>query len=131
MIPETGLFSGSFAFFTIPAGVKTVRLLSRTSRPHDAVGAYIDDRRPLGVLVGRVMLSQGTNNDTLTRHLQSEPLDGWFPHESSNARWTAGNAILSLENSDPTKEGLLAVEILSSGPYIIENMTVPVERLTA
>ncbi|BCK76522.1 outer membrane protein [Acetobacter aceti NRIC 0242] len=123
--------TGQFAFFVIPAGVKSVRLLSRSSRPHDAVGAYVDDRRSLGVQVGRIVVSQGKSSHVLTRHHQSDPLDGWFPSESSGARWTTGKAALSLEDIDPTQEGLLAVEILSAGPYIIESTSVPSEKLTA
>lgn len=123
--------TGQFAFFTIPAGVKSVRLLSRSSRPHDAVGAYIDDRRSLGVLVGRIVMSHGKSNHALTRHHQSAPLDGWFPSESPGARWTSGNAPILLEGIDSTHERLLAVEILSAGPYVVESAPVPSEKLTA
>ncbi|MCH4092458.1 Hint domain-containing protein [Acetobacter sp.] len=123
--------TGQFAFFVIPAGVRSVRLLSRSSRPCDAVGAYVDDRRSLGVLVGRVMMSQGNSHHAITHHHQRETLEGWFPSESSSARWTSGNAVLSLEGVDAVQEGLLAVEILSAGPYIVESVIAPVEKLTA
>ncbi|BCI65508.1 Hint domain-containing protein [Acetobacter aceti] len=123
--------TGLFAFFIIPAGVQSVRLLSRSSRPHDAVGSYVDDRRSLGVQIGRIVVSQDKSNYVLTRHHQSDLLDGWFPSESTVARWTVGNAALSLEDIDPTQEGLLAVEILSAGPYIIERTSVPSEKLIA
>ncbi|KXV79761.1 hypothetical protein AD936_00740, partial [Gluconobacter japonicus] len=42
--------------FMIPVGVGSVRIASRASRPYDALGPFVDDRRTLGVLVGDIRM---------------------------------------------------------------------------
>ncbi|NHN89101.1 Hint domain-containing protein [Acetobacter conturbans] len=123
--------AGRISFFPLPAGVKSVRLLSRTSRPHDVIGPFVDDRRQLGVLVGRVMLAQGQNYLEMTEHFHNEQLAGWFAPTSHQARWTTGDARLSLEGADVTREGVLAIEVLAAGPYPVPHDIAPVMAIPA
>nr|WP_277876630.1 Hint domain-containing protein [Acetobacter estunensis] len=102
--------------FPVPAGTQSVRLLSRSSRPCDVIGPFVDDRRALGVLVGDVLLHVGTMKKRLTPHLRTDDLFGWHNREQGEHRWTTGNAVFPLsEKTD--EEGVMFVNILSSGPY--------------
>lgn len=108
--------------FMIPANVATVRLVSRTSRPSDTIGPFVDDRRDLGVLVGEVSLFAARQTTNLTTHLSIADLSGWHGLESSTYRWTDGNAALPLQrhitlSRDPS---VLSIQIVSSGPYLMD-----------
>lgn len=104
--------------FPVPAGTQSLRLLSRSSRPCDVIGPFVDDRRALGVLVGDVLLHVGAMKKRLTPHLRTDDLSGWHDREQGEHRWTTGSAVFPLsEKTD--EEGVMFVKILSSGPYIL------------
>ncbi|MBS0961406.1 Hint domain-containing protein [Acetobacter thailandicus] len=104
------------ALFMIPAGTASVTLMSRTSRPYDVVGPFIDDRRVLGVLVGMVTLLEGAASIVVDTHLTQEDLAGWHCTESSRTmRWTKGDAVLPLGLSSEMR--VLSVEVIAAGPY--------------
>jgi len=104
------------AMFMIPNGVKAVRLVSRTSRPSDAIGPFVDDRRELGVLVGSVTLW----DSNLTRSIDTLDADlvGWSVVEASTCRWTLGDAWLPLGDRRADALGMLGIQILAAGPYV-------------
>ncbi|WP_249194965.1 Hint domain-containing protein [Gluconobacter cerinus] len=108
--------------FMIPANVATVRLVSRTGRPSDTIGPFVDDRRDLGVLVGDVSLFAARQTVNLTAHLSVADLSGWHALESSAYRWTEGNAALPLQSGGTlTREpSVLSIQIVSSGPYLMD-----------
>jgi len=112
--------------FMIPANVATVRLVSRTSRPSDTIGPFVDDRRNLGVLVGDVSLFASRQTISLTAHLSLSHLSGWHGLESSRYRWTDGDAALSLQNGDivSREPSILSIQVVSGGPYLMEDHTV-------
>ncbi|GAN59387.1 hypothetical protein ACI01nite_23330 [Acetobacter cibinongensis] len=116
--------------FMIPANVTTVRLVSRTSRPSDAIGPFVDDRRDLGVLVGEVSLLTSRQTVALTTHLSEADLSGWHGLESSLYRWTSGNAELPLQDSATCgkEPSVLSLQIVSSGPYVLNAPVVPAEQ---
>ncbi|WP_062274679.1 Hint domain-containing protein [Acetobacter cerevisiae] len=101
--------------FMIPPGVEAVRILSRTTRPCDVHGPFVDDRRHLGVLVGNISLQGMRKNVQITSHLTTEDADGWSVQENLPCRWTTGNALLPLHVGDQC--GILSLQILASGPY--------------
>lgn len=105
--------------FMLPAGVQSVRLVSRASRPCDVEGPFVDQRRVLGVLLGRVtVLSAGTATD-ITAHLAEEDgANGWQDMPQPTARWTDGNALLPLGTTTARGPALLTVEVLQAGPYL-------------
>ncbi|WP_174766802.1 Hint domain-containing protein, partial [Acetobacter orleanensis] len=80
--------------FMVPGNVRTVRLVSRTSRPCDTVGPFIDDRRNLGVLVGNIRLIESLGTRALTSHLKQTHLAGWAVQDNPECRWTTGQAVL-------------------------------------
>ncbi|KXV22977.1 hypothetical protein AD933_00240, partial [Acetobacter malorum] len=101
--------------FMIPPGVESVRILSRTARPCDIQGSFVDDRRHLGVLVGNISLQSMKKNVEITSHLTTVDADGWSVQEDLPCRWTTGNAILPLPVADQCR--ILSLDILASGPY--------------
>ena len=125
------------AFFMIPPGIEEVRIMSRTGRPSDMIGPYVDDRRHLGVLVRNIKLFEGNIARPITSHLAPDAPAGWhdggYMPCNEACRWTDGQATLQLGSRHPTLMGLLCLEIVAGGPYnvntndISENDT----RLTA
>ncbi|MFT9314516.1 MAG: Hint domain-containing protein [Acetobacter orientalis] len=106
--------------FMVPPDVSTVRLVSRVSRPVDTIGPYVDDRRQLGVLVSDITFFEGGKTRSITEHLKNPDLTGWNPSEQDTSRWSSGNAVLPLGPRRPRSIGMLAVKVLTSGPYLIE-----------
>jgi hypothetical protein len=111
--------SGDRYFFMLPAGGQGLYLVSRTARPSDTIGPYIDDRRDLGVLVGEMTLYEGRGKIGLNKHLEAEHLDGWFARETAAYRWTNGKAMLPVELSNPhVPASILEIQIVNAGPYL-------------
>ncbi|MEN3167362.1 Hint domain-containing protein [Gluconobacter sp. OJB] len=107
------------AMFMIPSDVTGVRIMSRTSSPSETVGPFVDDRRELGVLVGEVTLFDSGNTIRIDQHLTDADLSGWDVQENTAVRWTNGNAILPLTARQPNSLGMLAIQILAAGPYLV------------
>ena len=103
--------------FSLDGDVDSVVLLSRTSRPCDVIGPYIDDRRELGVLVGEVRLLRADGSaEGVTGFLSAPQAEGWDVQEHGPWRWMNGEARLDL----PTGSGVgacLSVEVKAGGPY--------------
>ncbi|MFC0568750.1 Hint domain-containing protein [Gluconobacter japonicus] len=112
--------------FMIPVGVDSVRIVSRASRPYDALGPFVDDRRTLGVLVGDIRMFESNATRLLSAHLTEEGLSGWSNVEDGTVRWTDGNAFLSLGHRPLGSIALLSVQILASGPYLVTDTTLDV-----
>jgi len=83
--------SGRYVF-AAPAGAGGLRLLSRTARLSETVGPFVDDRRALGVLVGKVAVWHGQRRHVVSPHLATAALPGWFGVEDGPHRWTDGRA---------------------------------------
>jgi len=112
-------------FFVIPAHSDAVQIVSNASRPSEAIGPFVDDRRTLGVLVSQISLFVNNQQSFITDHLHNEYLDGWYKIESSTMRWSDGNAFLPLPDTILEKPTLLSLQIIAAGPYIV-----PTEQLT-
>ncbi|WP_317215329.1 Hint domain-containing protein [Gluconobacter sp. GP1] len=107
--------------FQIQPGVTSVRLVSRSSRPADVIGPFVDDRRNLGVLVGQIKLWDSTICHSVTSHLSASEDAGWYAETNGEARWTNGNALVSLGNRNADAIGMLEVQVLNAGPYLLES----------
>jgi len=79
--------------FHIPIGGHAVRLLSRSTRPSDSIGPFVDDRRRLGVAVDKLVLWQGLDDSIIPSAALQLP--GWYAVEG-DTRWTNGAAMLDL-----------------------------------
>ncbi|WP_367160221.1 Hint domain-containing protein [Kozakia baliensis] len=108
------------AVFELPEGVEAVQVLSRASKPSDAVGPFCDDRRTLGVLVGEVTVWDMDETRNVQSHLTSDHAFGWHEIEHPNLRWTNGCATLSLGKRVPGSVGMLTIKIAAAGPYLLE-----------
>ncbi|WP_087651485.1 Hint domain-containing protein [Acetobacter pasteurianus] len=105
--------------FMLPAGVESVRLVSRASRPCDVEGPFVDKRRMLGVLLGRVtVLSAGKAVDVTAHLAEEDGAHGWQDMPQPTTRWTDGNALLPLGATTARGPALLTVEVLQAGPYL-------------
>lgn len=107
--------------FILPAAVESVRIMSRSSRPCDTIGPFVDDRRNLGVLIGKISLFNNQTTMTIDHHLKEKDLFGWNNLEPSSCRWTNGNAYLSLQNFSTELKKIMIIQILASGPYIVHD----------
>ena len=105
--------------FNIPEGIDKVDLISRTGRPCETVGSFIDDRRELGVLVGNVFVINKNDIHEITDHLSNPDLTGWDVIEQSPCRWTKGKASLNIHATQSGKS-VLIVNILAAGPYLLD-----------
>ncbi|OUI83771.1 hypothetical protein HC62_13720 [Acetobacter tropicalis] len=105
--------------FMLPTGVNSVRLVSRSNRPSDVIGPFVDDRRHLGVLVGEVTVVNADITHNVTSHTDTANLSGWYPLDGAECRWTDGNADLPLGKAI-NGMGMLNIQILAAGPYISE-----------
>ncbi|GBR39036.1 outer membrane protein [Neoasaia chiangmaiensis NBRC 101099] len=119
---------GGQVVFELPAGVTRVRLFSRADRPADAVGAFCDDRRMLGVLVGQVTLWDPRETRSIRSHLEDASLPGWHAIEHSAMRWTDGAAVLELGARSSGDAGVLSVQIVTAGPYRMQDVPAVARR---
>ena len=124
--------TNGYKIFSIPAGTEHLVLTSRTGRPYDVHGPFMDDRRLLGVLIGEIILFQNGRSITIDTHLTAPQLDGWSDLETVPMRWTQGAAMLPLPSrqyeTDRLENGLLAIKIMAGGPYPIETTPFPASR---
>ncbi|QNT78983.1 Hint domain-containing protein [Entomobacter blattae] len=113
---------GQSLFFMLPSNTSEVRILSRSSAPRDVIGAFVDDRRKLGVQVDHAKLWYDNHDVELAGYLKLGTHYGWYDADSSDqGRWTNGNAVLPLdEGLQVNKTGGLLLElcITSAGPYL-------------
>ncbi|QEH95882.1 Hint domain-containing protein [Gluconobacter thailandicus] len=107
--------------FMIPDGVNSVQVVSNNSRPSDAIGPFVDDRRMLGVLVSDISFFDSGVTKNISTHLSDDTLSGWHDREHAPMRWTNGNAFLPLGERMPGSIGLLALKIEAAGPYVVRS----------
>jgi len=123
--------NNGWAVFSIPSHLATLRLVSRTSRPAEVIGPFIDDRRELGVLVGEISVFTASGDIRLNQHQQEGYLAGWAPFENSVCRWTTGAAEIDLGHDLPIGDYVLSIQILAAGPYLLEKDSAACYRITA
>jgi len=105
--------------FMVPAGVSSVRLASRTSVP-SYFEAYLDDWRPLGVAIRRIVVRDSAS---LTEIPPDHPglTQGWYQVERGGAtmwRWMNGDAVLPIRQTDgPT---MVEVQVGAAMKHIVE-----------
>jgi len=116
--------------FQLPPDIDRVRLTSRTARPCDVDGPFVDDRRTLGILVGRVTLFESDCTRVIRSHLDDADAEGWDVIENTPCRWTHGHALLHIGTRTVGSLGILCIEILAGGPYR-ERSSLTVERRQA
>lgn len=106
--------------FMLPAGVESVRVVSRSSRPCDSIGPFVDDRRQMGVAVGKIHFGSIRVSQQVQEHLAPSKPEGWHDMGWQDCAWTNGNALLPLHNIVTSKMGILSLEVRASGPYVVQ-----------
>ncbi|GBR51008.1 outer membrane protein [Neokomagataea thailandica NBRC 106555] len=112
--------SADKAVFLLPEKIDAVFVMSNSSRPCDTAGPFVDDRRELGICIGEISLFSADQTIALTEHLQNENLSGWHCFENEPSRWTNGEAFLPF-GSGLKSSGILAIQVISAGPYLASN----------
>ncbi|EHD13100.1 hypothetical protein CIN_19780 [Commensalibacter intestini A911] len=115
--------------FSLPANTQHVYLVSRKSRPCDVIGPFVDDRRPLGVLIGRVVVLNQYGAYPVAQYLQQDELQGWSVVENTVCRWTMGCAFLPLEVYNAEHPFEIAIQIIQAGPYLVEEESLDEEKI--
>ncbi|WP_338332199.1 Hint domain-containing protein [Acetobacter sp. LMG 32666] len=113
---------GEQYFYMLPAGIKKVFLVSRSSQPSVVIGPYVDDRRMLGVAVGDITLFSGGRHVAQGCHLRAEGAawPGWHALEANaSSRWTTGYAELPLKGMKEGQMGLLTIQVHAAGPFVV------------
>lgn len=105
--------------FMIPANTRYVEIVSRADRPDQAIGPFIDDRRQLGVLVGRIELFQSNRKVQILDHHCTPYLAGWTPLETSAYRWTKGAGVIPLFDMASDSPSVLSIDIVDTSTYRI------------
>ncbi|GAN53707.1 Hint domain-containing protein [Tanticharoenia sakaeratensis] len=102
------------AIFALPQDCDSVRIVSRSSRPDEVIGPFVDDRRMLGVLLESLTLWD--SDQTQAIELAGIAAPGWHDAEGPY-RWTRGDALLPLPSRAPHGTALLGLRIAAAGPY--------------
>lgn len=103
--------------FQVPGDTRFVRVLSRSDRPDLARGAYIDDRRELGVLIGDIHLFRENGCHAINEHRERPYLEGWSDLESSAYRWTQGDGLLPLARYLGSDDAMLSIDVVDTSFY--------------
>lgn len=75
---------------------RSIFIRSSTFSPYKKIGAYVDDRRHLGVLVGEITLHLPHDTLKFRQHLESSDFSGWHQIEDGDKRWTNGAGAIVL-----------------------------------
>lgn len=116
--------------FALPANVDVVRVMSRSARPCDTIGPYVDDRRNLGVLISRVTVCDAHQGSDITAYL-TDDLPGWNAREEGTCRWTQGNAVLPLGACKSNHHTVLVLHVEAAGPYLVDKEPMNIEPQVA
>ncbi|GBR51735.1 hypothetical protein CSR02_16105 [Acetobacter pomorum] len=107
--------------FMLPPNTKSVRIVSRASRPADVIGPFVDDRRYMGVAVADVRVQTARKLQVITAHLQASKPAGWHDTDWKGCAWTNGDAVLPLdENVAQNAMAILSLTIRAAGPYLVD-----------
>lgn len=130
VIREKKNHNNGHVMFMIPPDVKSVWIVSRTSRPCDVIGSFVDDRRNLGLLIGDIILYDESKIFPLKSHLEIEDLEGWDIQEKTPCRWTNGRAYLPLKHKKDTNSSMILLfKVLSKQSYILDQESDNIQKI--
>jgi hypothetical protein len=101
--------------FVLPRSAARIRVMSRMTAPCD-VAPWIEDRRGLGVAVGRVVFAGPTGRFDMALDHPSL-VDGWWAAERDGSkfwRWTGGNAGMPL----PPDVSVVEIHLAGANTYL-------------
>ncbi|NVN28711.1 Hint domain-containing protein [Asaia siamensis] len=104
--------------FKIPGRISKFNILSRSSRPCDIEGVYVDDRRNLGLLMENISIFHSQGFLELKDFFIDQSLNGWNNLEKSrDCRWTTGNAEILLPQDENISDFVLVLHVRDNGTY--------------
>jgi T5SS/PEP-CTERM-associated repeat protein len=110
---------GSRHVFALPAGTRSVRVLSRAAAAGIAAPVPIDDRRRLGIAIRRIVLRDDAAATEIA--LDGPALGrGWWAPERAGTRlwrWTDGDAEIALDDAAQTAGALLEITVQATHAY--------------
>lgn len=109
--------------FFVPHTFETLWIGSNTFIPSKSYGPWNDDRRELGVLVGKITLFTNSGQIDYADHLTCPEKEGWHAIENKAHRWTDGYAKLDIGPDLPGERMIdavmvISVEIVATGAYL-------------
>lgn len=113
--------NGNTLLFNLKGLQGFISLKTPAARPCDAIGPYIDDRRNLGLLIGKIMIISPYQVQITSRHLSEPNLLGWNSiEEGLEVRWTTGQAMIPMDKPCDGRARILSIEVKAFGPYLDE-----------
>lgn len=106
------------SIFLLPKNTQSIHIVSKTARPSEVIGPFVDDRRHLGLLISDIHLFNSQTTIEIDIHLTDHTLDGWDVMEETPCRWTNGHAHLPLEDELDGSMQYLSLTIEAGGPYL-------------
>ena len=107
---------GTRYFFVLPPGQERVVLRSRAAVPSSVEGAFVDDRRQLGICVRGATLWNDLRSTALPLGHGGQP--GWYaPEHQDGACWTDGGGALDLPVL--TRLTMLEIDVAATARYVL------------
>ena len=116
--------------FTLPAGVSSLRLISRSGVPSELL-PYPNDWRRLGVAIRRIVARDSAGVIEIPAD-HPALAQGWYQAEGDGStmwRWTNGDAVLPIAMTDGP--GVVEIELGCTTVYPSDNLQADAERLAA
>ncbi|WP_336947565.1 Hint domain-containing protein, partial [Asaia sp. HN010] len=111
--------SNNVFIFPIPLNTQTLRVLSRSVKPSDLIGPFVDDRRNLGILIDEIRVFNGSAWDVLDFGEQDLFPRGWYKEHSQINGWTNGDATIVLPICTVNTPRTIAIRVVAGGPYFV------------
>ncbi|RUT26292.1 hypothetical protein C0V97_07040 [Asaia sp. W19] len=117
---------GQTYLFRLDAQPRIYHLCSRSVRPCEETGPFLDDRREFGVLVSALMLWTSTGMTPLSVEHCAATQPGWHRACDATGAWTTGDAMLVLDDDafDGLSQVILSVRLAGTRLY-----PVPLEEM--
>ncbi|WP_025884608.1 hypothetical protein [Asaia prunellae] len=104
--------NGNIHIFHVQTDSHDMAIQSNVFVPCDDIGPFIDDRRNLGALIGKITVFSGQDSHTYDKHLQEDAVVGWHSKENTHSRWTSGSGKLEGIISKKDNFNIIAIEVL-------------------
>lgn len=109
--------------FEVEANIDRLFIRSRSGRPCDSMGSFVDDRRRLGVLISSILFEERMQGSGIEIDFRAPALRGWCVPEHGLTRWTQGSAEIVIPERQRAHGGRLLVQVVHNGPYRIQKKT--------
>lgn len=102
-------------YVTIPSNTDLVYIKSKASKPSEVIGPFVDDRRDLGLLIGKISYIDNENYEEIHIPINN---NNWYVSPNTHLKWTNGLSDIPLNKQN--KETHLIIEIIDYNTGYIE-----------